>query len=78
MNTSSLFHSAILVAFATIAAAEPQVILLWPNGAPGSEGKTGEETMRVSPQGDHIIAGVHHPSITAYLPSKETATAPPS
>jgi len=74
MNTSSLFHSAILVAFATIAAAEPQVILLWPNGAPGSEGKTGEETMRVSPQGDHIIAGVHHPSITAYLPSKETAT----
>ncbi len=50
------------------------MILLWPNGAPGSEGKTGEETMRVSPQGDHIIAGVHHPSITAYLPAKETAT----
>src|SRR5580700_1917392 len=57
------------------AAADPQVILLWPNGAPGSEGKTAEETTRVAaPGGDHVVAGVHHPSITAYLPSKETAT----
>ncbi len=74
MDTSHLRRSAILLVFAAIAAAEPQVILLWPTGAPGSEGKTGEETMRVSPQGDHIIAGVHHPSITAYLPAKEVAT----
>jgi acetyl esterase/lipase len=57
------------------AAADPQVILLWPNDAPGSEGKTAEETTRVAaPGGDHVVAGVHHPSITAYLPSKETAT----
>jgi acetyl esterase/lipase len=74
MNTSNLLRTAILVAFAAVAMAEPQVILLWPNGAPGSEGKTAEETTRVSPQGDHIIAGVHHPSITAYLPPKEAAT----
>src|SRR5580704_8402468 len=74
MNPSSLLRSTILVAFAAVAVAEPQVILLWPNGAPGSEGKTGEETTRVSPQGDHIIAGVHHPSITAYLPPREAAT----
>lgn len=56
------------------AAADPQVVLLWPNGAPGSEGKTAEEAMRVSPQGDHIISSVHRPSITVYLPSRETAT----
>jgi acetyl esterase/lipase len=56
------------------AAVEPEVALLWPNGAPGSEGKTAEEATRVSPQGDHIISSVHRPSITVYLPSKETAT----
>src|SRR5580704_8932573 len=56
------------------AAAEPEVVLLWPGGAPGSEGKTAEEATRVSPQGDHIISSVHRPSITVYLPSKETAT----
>lgn len=56
------------------AAPEPAVVLLWPNGAPGSEGKTGDETMRVSAQGDHIIATVHHPSITVFLPAPGTAT----
>jgi acetyl esterase/lipase len=56
------------------AAVEPEVALLWPGGAPGSEGKTAEEATRVSPQGDHIISSVHRPSITVYLPSKETAT----
>ncbi len=56
------------------AAAEPEVALLWPGGAPGSEGKTAEEATRVSPQGDHIISSVHRPSITVYLPSKEMAT----
>jgi len=56
-------------------AAEPQVILLWPHGAPGSEGKTAEETVRIAaPGGDHVVASVHKPSLTAYLPSKETAT----
>jgi acetyl esterase/lipase len=56
------------------AAVEPEAVLLWPSGAPGSEGKTAEEATRVSPQGDHIISGVHRPSITVYLPSKEKAT----
>src|SRR5580704_7260180 len=66
----------LLIASAVAAgAADPQVVLLWPKGAPGSEGKTGEETVRVAaPGGDHVVAGVHSPSITAYLPSKETAS----
>jgi endo-1,4-beta-xylanase len=53
---------------------EPDPILLWPNGAPGSESKTAQEAVRISPQGDHVVSSVHRPSITPYLPSKENAT----
>jgi len=58
----------------TLAASELQAILLWPNGAPGSEGKDSEETVRISEEGDHVVSNVHHPSITPYLPSKENST----
>jgi len=53
---------------------EPKVILLWPAGAPGSEGKTAAESVRLTPEGEHVISSVHQPSITAYLPPKESAT----
>ena len=53
--------------------AQQQEILLWPNGAPGSEGKTGNEKLRIV-EGDHVISNIHHPSITLYLPAKEKAT----
>ena len=62
-----------LLSLAT-AAADPQVVLLWPNGAPGSEGKTAEETTRTTPQGEHVVAGVHRPSIALYLPPKDRAS----
>jgi acetyl esterase/lipase len=55
-------------------AAEPPVVYLWPDGAPGSEGKTGAEKVQIQATGDHVISNVHKPSITVYLPSKETAT----
>jgi acetyl esterase/lipase len=58
----------------TIASAQTKEILLWPNGAPGSEGKTGKEKVRISEEGDHVISNIHNPSITAYLPSKEKST----
>jgi formylglycine-generating enzyme required for sulfatase activity/acetyl esterase/lipase len=48
---------------------EPQEILLWPGGAPGSEGKTGPEKVRIAEGGDHVISSIHHPSIRAYLPA---------
>jgi acetyl esterase/lipase len=51
-----------------------QEILLWPNGAPGSEGKTGQEKVRISEEGDHVISNIHHPSITPYIPVKEKST----
>jgi acetyl esterase/lipase len=64
-----LFASSVLAS-----AADPQWIALWPAGAPGSEGKTTEETVRTTPQGEHVTANVHHPSIGVFLPSKATAT----
>ena len=53
--------------------AQHPVILLWPGGAPGSEGKTGEEKVRVQ-EDNRIVSGVHRPSLTVYLPAKGTAT----
>jgi acetyl esterase/lipase len=49
------------------------VLLLWPGGAPGSEGKTADEKIRMQ-QDDQIVSGVHRPSITVYLPSRSKAT----
>lgn len=53
--------------------AQPKEILLWPNGAPGSEGKTGNEKLRIF-EGDHVLSNIHHPSVTAYIPVKEKTT----
>jgi len=70
------FH-AILIVLTTAfvcAAPEPQIVYLWPDGAPGSEGKTAEESVRVMPQGDHVISSVHKPSLTVYLPDTKNAS----
>jgi acetyl esterase/lipase len=81
MNARKLRPTGIWVAFfillaatASRAAGEHEVILLWPSGAPGSEGKTADESVRVTPEGDHVVSAVNRPSITMYLPSKENAT----
>lgn len=57
-----------------LSAADPTGVYLWPDGAPGSESKVADETVRVTPQGEHVVATIHKPSITVFLPSKETAT----
>ena len=41
---------------------------LWPNGAPGGNPNGGEEAVRVTEQGDHVVSNVHRPSLTVYLP----------
>ena len=51
----------------------PEEILLWPKGAPGSEGKTGKETVRVTEKGEHVISSIHAPSITPYVPPADKA-----
>jgi endo-1,4-beta-xylanase len=53
--------------------AEHPTVLLWPAGAPGSEGKTGDERYRIV--GDRlVVSGVHRPSLTVYLPPRNKAT----
>jgi endo-1,4-beta-xylanase len=58
---------------AMTASAQQKEILLWPDGAPGSEGKTGNEKVRIY-EGEQILSNIHHPSITAFLPAKEKTT----
>ena len=57
----------------TMFAAEPQSVLLWPNGAPGSEGKTAEEVVETTGSGERNITSVHKPSLTPYLPEADKA-----
>ena len=56
-----------------LAAAEPQATMLWPNGAPGSEGKTAEEAVEVTRSGERNITQIHKPSLTPYLPAAGNA-----
>ncbi len=68
-----LLLPALLFAATSAFAAEPE-ILLWPGGAPGSEGKTDAEKVVVSASGERQVSSVHKPSITAFLPAKGEAT----
>ena len=55
----------------------PAEILLWRNGAPGSEGQDSAEIVnwRVEPEVTFpVVTNIHHPSITPYLPDKAKAT----
>lgn len=72
--TVCLAPLALACAVATSIAQVPEAIYLWPQGAPGSEGKTAPEAVRISDDGEHIISSIHRPSILAYLPAKGTAT----
>jgi acetyl esterase/lipase len=58
-------------AFAAEALAE---ILLWPNGAPGSEGKADSEVVQKGGNGERTVFSIHKPSITVFLPSPDKAT----
>jgi dienelactone hydrolase len=56
------------------ACAQQTSIKLWPKGAPGAEGSVTAETVRLNPDGEHIVSNVQEPSITPYLPRPDTAT----
>jgi len=64
----------LLLALALLLPLHAEEIVLWPNGAPGSEGKTGEEIVKKSNNGELTISNVHKPSITPYLPAEGKAT----
>ena len=66
---------AFLIAFAlctAAAAAPPQKLFLWPEGAPGAMPGGGPETESIKGEGDHVVSNVHQPSITIYLPRKHS------
>jgi acetyl esterase/lipase len=67
----SLFATGVLVSLLTspLWAAEPQVISLWPNGAPGFEDRRDEPEQAQ----DYWVRNIHNPSITVFLPPAEKA-----
>ena len=80
-GTTINFPLAYLASFAVlflsltpVRAVEPGAeILLWPNGAPGSEGKTNLETVvRIAERGERVLSNIHKPSLTPYLPEATT------
>jgi endo-1,4-beta-xylanase len=62
-----------LAALCGHAFAEEEAILLWPDGAPNAKPDGGPETVRLV-GGERVVANVHAPSITPYLPAAGTAT----
>jgi endo-1,4-beta-xylanase len=56
------------------AADRPAEIPLWPEGAPGSEGKRMQEVVTTSASGELSVSSIHNPSITPYLPTKDKGT----
>lgn len=65
---------ACLTLSSVLGAQQPAEIPLWPAGAPGSEGKSAPEKVRITDEGDHVVSSVHRPTITPYLPERRVAT----
>lgn len=64
----------LLIASTALAQVATREILLWPDGAPGSEGKTAPEKVVTAENGERQVSSIHKPSITKFMPAKETAT----
>lgn len=66
----TLVLATLLVSFTLPAAELPKEIPLWPNGAPGSEGKTEKELQVKNAAGEVTsVSRIHNPSLTPYLPA---------
>jgi endo-1,4-beta-xylanase len=77
LYNASMLATAFCLFFSSLAlAADRPEVPLWPNGAPGSEGKTAKEVDEPPNQhhGYLKVTSVHNPSITVFLPPPETAT----
>ena len=57
-----------------LAGAQQEPIKLWPNGAPGSPANPTPETVRLNPDGEHILSNIQEPAIIPYLPRADVAT----
>jgi len=65
---------ALLLLTVTGRAADPLVIPLWPGVPPGSESRDGAEQVRITDAGEHVVSGIHRPTLTVYLPDPAKAT----
>ena len=69
MNSRWLTLALILTAVWRLDAQEPQVIPLWPNGAPGFESRRNEPEQAK----DYWVRNIHNPSVTVFPAPKERA-----
>lgn len=77
MPVSILFTCALFTLPAFILAQDNRAeVSLWENGAPGSEGKTGEEIYDpATPERNYsMLSNIHNPSITPYFPDEDKNT----
>jgi endo-1,4-beta-xylanase len=69
MKFRQFILASLILPAAVIASERPAEILLWPNGAPGSEGKSAPEITATNSNGEMTVWSIHKPSLTPYLPS---------
>jgi endo-1,4-beta-xylanase len=69
-----ILPSAIFFLAVNLHAQELKEVLLWPNGAPGSEGKNAPDIVKIVANNERIVSGVHHPSLTPFLPAPAKAS----
>src|ERR1700684_2190720 len=70
----SMRASAALLLFCLVcgsASAQQEPIKLWPGSSLGS---ASPETVRLGPEGEHILSNIQEPSILPYLPHADVAT----
>jgi endo-1,4-beta-xylanase len=76
MNSFPLLQLSVgyaLVVATSLHGAEPMEVPLWPQGAPGSEGRTAPELTATNANGERTVWSVHRPSLTPYLPARDKA-----
>ncbi len=69
MNPRRLLPCLLLGLAAPLCAQTPEVVSLWPDGAPGSEARRHEPEQAK----DWWVKNIHNPSVTVFLPPKEKA-----
>jgi acetyl esterase/lipase len=66
----ALAYAIVLISAGVQGAEDPQVIPLWPDGAPGFEDRRNEPELAQ----DYWVRNIHNPSITVFIPPKDKAT----
>jgi len=69
LNRFTLIVGLLLMPFILLAQEAPQVIPLWPKGAPGFENRRNEPELAK----DYWVRNIHNPSLTVFLPPKGKA-----